>query len=537
MKSKLTLFTLTALSLVGLYACNETSSSVSTNTSNETSTSEGTSSSNTSSTDTSTSETVTDWTAEQKEVFTTHFNSYVLPFYNVGQVDVFYDETYECISVTSKTNVAYSNVAAYANFLISQNYEDVTAENEFLTGVGYELYYDVSDLEYVYVDIYMVDSLEAFNFVTEGEGVLLIDVYYYTLDTTWPGEAVSTFLTSLSLDDVSVPALEVENAAYEYLAYPDALIIYAYNGDYTTTYSEALKAASWTVSGSEAEGFLGTDANNKVDIFYMYDADYNLTAFVIGEHVAAPATSWPAEEIAAELDKAGYNCPTIPAYDGFTSTTVVPFNPEDGSIGIEGYCETSEDVNAAYDAYKAVVSAEGTGWTIAEDALGAFIAVDQYNYMLLVATYDDYLYIEVYAPESATHNLIDFAVETNIVGEKNEELTTWANDVVTMTVAKNGSQQTVGNNSYFSNPLRIYTSQLVTFTVSEGNNLLSFTIQTTGTNYAEALATSTAWTNARVVLNDTSVVVFPVDATAPVTFTAPSQVRFTSLDAFVTPVE
>lgn len=77
----------------------------------------------------------------------------------------------------------------------------------------------------------------------------------------------------------------------------------------------------------------------------------------------------------------------------------------------------------------------------------------------------------------ATSASISFASESQIVGEKNGEMTVWksSNEVLTFALEKNTSPQDVGNGSFFSGPLRTYSGQKITITATAPFTYVTFT--------------------------------------------------------------
>jgi len=121
-----------------------------------------------------------------------------------------------------------------------------------------------------------------------------------------------------------------------------------------------------------------------------------------------------------------------------------------------------------------------------------------------------------------------FADERQISGAKSDTLTTWVSGVYTLTVAKGKSTSPVGNANYFSNPLRVYTAQVITVSWPAGSaaNTITFICDVSGKT-VEGLTKATL-TNATLASSTTDHVVFaPTAGVTSITITAFAQFRLT----------
>jgi hypothetical protein len=122
----------------------------------------------------------------------------------------------------------------------------------------------------------------------------------------------------------------------------------------------------------------------------------------------------------------------------------------------------------------------------------------------------------------------DFADESSLV-TKDDNLSIWNVDPVTMAIAKNTSTTNVGNASFFSNPLRIYGGQQVTFSIEENYAIDSVVITTDGSSYASVVS-SAALTGGSVLVEG-SVVTITADGSGEDIIIVPTaQTRWLSVD-------
>ncbi|MBR0294925.1 MAG: hypothetical protein IJQ67_03340 [Bacilli bacterium] len=150
---------------------------------------------------------------------------------------------------------------------------------------------------------------------------------------------------------------------------------------------------------------------------------------------------------------------------------------EDGStyfqVGTKDY--GTPGVDAIEDAYSKVLTADG--WTIDDSSYDedGYYALKG-DVELLYFSYDEEFWLTVYAytgdvlPEPSELNpyCMDLSTEDNITGGKNANVTIWSTGLFNMTVAKGSSNIAVGNGTFFSDPLRLYDKQVVSFSWSEG---------------------------------------------------------------------
>ncbi len=108
----------------------------------------------------------------------------------------------------------------------------------------------------------------------------------------------------------------------------------------------------------------------------------------------------------------------------------------------------------------------------------------------------------------------------------------WTNDGATVMIEKGESGHDVGNGSYWSNPLRVYALQKVTFTVPTGQTIDQVVVVTNDGKTVDGLENGTFAPNATVTSASVNVTIKPNSSVASISVVVSEQVRFESLTIY-----
>ena len=306
----------------------------------------------------------------------------------------------------------------------------------------------------------------------------------------FPSDVVAEFIDFYGLS-YEVPAIESGNP-WTYEAGEDT--IYGYAIMFLDTVDEgeigvdSLEDQYLTVLGNlgievideyyDYFGYMVTDEDTG-DTFYFYTNEGYFTielygpAYYEGEKVSEV---FPVNALKNYLTLSGLetDVPSITSEYEWKYGTYE--DEEDGStyfqVGTKDY--GTPGVDAIEDAYSKVLTADG--WTIDDSSYDedGYYALKG-DVELLYFSYDEEFWLTVYAytgdvlPEPSELNpyCMDLSTEDNITGGKNANVTVWSTGLFNMTVAKGSSGTAVGNGTFFSDPLRLYDKQVVSFSWSE----------------------------------------------------------------------
>lgn len=140
---------------------------------------------------------------------------------------------------------------------------------------------------------------------------------------SWPTELINEELKSLNLQ---LPAY-TQASEYGFISYSDdsdvAFLVSVYGVDETsiTTYSNLLKAANWTLLGSDDSGYFSAiSPSSEYVISYYYNQELSV---YFDTYTEVPSLQWPALEIKDYLNNEEIE---IPSYDGIAYTTTISNN-------------------------------------------------------------------------------------------------------------------------------------------------------------------------------------------------------------------
>ncbi|NCA97185.1 MAG: hypothetical protein EOM77_03280 [Bacteroidia bacterium] len=398
------------------------------------------------------------------------------------------------------------------------------------------------------------------------DGSTLLE-YGYVTSVGWPVDYIGDFLSEYGHTEV-VPSYETSRTVYyaEYIDEYDCptldLIILG-DDDLHSAWGNVLTAASWDITTGSQDG---------TDFFYGYNSDE--TIYVQGAWFAADA-DYPAgtyfmisilEEKGGEIDDSSvYD--TLDVAEGWPSAEIVSFFADyDNDTVVPGLVVEGETRyalvtdSAFYDPYMLIVLPgdsrvdeyvdilEAADYLIEEDEeqAGYYYATEA-NEMVLVevayfeagdgfpaATFVFLTPTEVIEAPVGVDGVATFDLTNeNALITKDGTQSVWSCSPVTMTIDKNDATVEVGNGSYFSNPLRVYAKQSVTFAADEGNTISSIELTFATAAYLAIANSAAAWSNVSTLevsgTNNLVLIVTVLDPASPVTLTATAQTRLTNV--------
>lgn len=215
------------------------------------------------------------WSSEEQALLDQYIYGYNLPCFRIqGNSELFYDDEYECLSITG-AEVDSSHLAEVAEFFKQDGFTLISNYSEDLIySYTKEITYE-GETRYIFVDFYALGIVydevweeEYEDYVTEGTFWLdIYDPFYYS----WPTEIIEHLLEYLEGDAV-IPVYEAD--LYEVIEIIGIVAIYAYTDDANAAvvYTEALEKAGYTVTYYEDDGvFSADDPTKTVNIYYYYE--------------------------------------------------------------------------------------------------------------------------------------------------------------------------------------------------------------------------------------------------------------------------
>ena len=356
----------------------------------------------------------------------------------------------------------------------------------------------------------------------------------------WPQETIEDFLGDLLNSSNAIPVFETDlSFSFEVLEaetvdeniLTDWLYIGLSDDSLNEANSEDIFKASledngYTIDDSEYDvyGYFATSSDKAIYIqFFYWDGQFNI--FIIGYNdyfLVEELAAWPTDLVA---DFVNNDEIVVPAASG-ESFIVSSLS---GAISIS---VPVADGEAAVSAYESLLTSGG--WTVvdhtainagAEDSqiiitISSEMVAGQANLVILIEGY-------VIPLPAGVFDFIDEAQMT----VKGANSSTWKSGNVTMLVEKNGSEQDVGNGSFYSDPLRLYAKQKITFTAT-GQNISSIVFVTESASYASVLANA-SWTNATAVASGATVTVIATATTDTISFVLGAQTRLISAEVIL----
>lgn len=325
----------------------------------------------------------------------------------------------------------------------------------------------------VLINYAFMSGILAIN-IANGDGVQV---------NTWPGDRITSFLAEEGVTaDLPIPTFTRDTYTLDY-TYSGCLYVNMTTDGLTLETSEdvykaACVEAGYTIDASKVttEGYYAVNKTKTYAIQFAFSADYGefFIGFMSYDTYLGYSTSeaWPATNIATFV---GDKAITVPAYvEGEKVLTYKEFNDEETStfnVKIEKVATT-----AVVD-YKAALTA--AGFTVTDVTEKEISATDSTNSIVISASLDAENSILNIAITHYSAPVVDgtfnFANEAQLI-TKNETKSIWKSGEVTLTVEKGDSPSNVGNTSYFSNPLRLYSNQVITIEIPNIYKMRSVTI-------------------------------------------------------------
>lgn len=236
------------------------------------------------------------------------------------------------------------------------------------------------------------------------------------------------------------------------------------------------------------------------------------------------AASWPSELLTEYFGSEV----TIPSYTGIDSyyTTEEYWN-EYSCITI--YFDPSE-YGATVQAYEEILKASGFVettlegdkiWTDVNKIVSVDVYIDTNGYF----TIDIYKYLGEDEPIVIEDNELVFLDESLLTIKDGQE-SVWENGEYKLVVKKGTSAQNVGNNDFFSNPLRLYSGQ--TATLTWGNETVS-SIDIEVTLESKSKMENAAVTGGEVTISGNIMTITPNTGVSEITLTMSGQFRITKI--------
>ena len=323
---------------------------------------------------------------------------------------------------------------------------------------------------------------------------------------TFPYTEFNDYVAKLN---VTVPGA-YSNAEWTFGLDEDFVGEYAYattadDGTFEQIYFNVISKSNDWVSQNDEEytpeeyGYYYVHTTGAVDIQFFTDEGLFYLFVYPNVSMDDPDTpssygGFPYEELNEYVEGTGA---TIPGIDSDAEWLYMVGYDEYGPYG---YAETEDEEGIVEVLYAAAVEATGEWISLNDES----ITVEEYGYI-----YDHveanveiqffsfggtfYLYVFVFEDEEpADYSCFDFSTTAQMIQEDGNE-SAWVFEDVTMTVSKGSSATSVGNGTFFSDPLRLYLGQVVTFTW-ENDAPTSFvaTVNTTSSKSTVAAGSDTS---------------------------------------------
>lgn len=478
-----------------------------------------------------------------------------------------YDESqneYYILAEAGNEILGYDN--ALNGSLTSWPTEEISAvvegEVPSIEGVTYE-FYDLSSAGYGYLvavytrelalDTKYVDILKAKGWTAEeasdgtytainsdetislqilyDDWCLTISISLVAKPVAWPSADITSLL---GVDVPSIPEYEEYYLDKSYLSSYNILLISVDGASESTlaAYKKELESKNYVVTYVPSDTSSGIDTGNYYEatnseypqvglIYYLDDSTAMMTIQLSLNPIAA---SWPSELLANYFGSEV----TIPSYTGIDSyyTTEKYWN-EYSCITI--YFDPSE-YGATVQAYEEILKASGFVettlegdkiWTDVNKIVSVDVYIDTNGYF----TIDIYKYLGEDEPIVIEDNELVFLDESLLTIKDGQE-SVWENGEYKLVVKKGTSTQNVGNNDFFSNPLRLYSGQ--TATLTWGNETVS-SIDIEVTLESKSKMENAAVTGGEVTISGNIMTITPNTGVREITLTMSGQFRITKI--------
>ena len=409
------------------------------------------------------------WTASDEALMKQHLNNNVLPYFSVGTYTIEYDQDYDAIFIEGTTTLAITDLSVIFNTAGYDTEVDAgdPSTNKNATLDGGIMFEDYSALS---VSI----ELDAAGNFSLGAG-------YREALPSWPSAQITAYssVTGIaSIPEFEADAYMINITADQTGAYTITILCLGDDIDETseTTYAATLVAAGYEADPIYASYGMNLYANaDGYNIIFMYsDGVFMIMAYYQEPEVEDGYTTFPSGMLASFVkDVLDVDNFSIPSYTA--DTYYFEAYETEGECEIYSYYETQAEANAVEDAY--VTALQNAGWTIDdtyydEDGYYAYRAAGDIM-LCFFAWYDEtgpYFVIYVSADSNAAAeesfddavpgqtSAISFSDESSLIAKDGNE-SIWNNGAFSFVVRKGTASQTVGNGTFFSNPLRTYAGQ------------------------------------------------------------------------------
>lgn len=479
-----------------------------------------------------------------------------------------YDESqgeYYLLAEAGNEILGYDN--ALSGSLTSWPTEEISAvvESEVpsIEGVTYE-FYDLSSLGYGYFIVVYTRELAldtSYKAILEEKGwtveeeasdgiysainsdeTISLQFYYDDWSLTisislvakpvaWPSEDI---ISLLGVDVPSIPEYEEYYLDKSYLSSYNVLLISVDGASESTlaAYRSELEGKNYVVTYVPSDTSSGIDTGNYYEatnseypqvglIYYLDDSTAMMTIQLSLNPIAA---SWPSELLTEYFGSEV----TIPSYTGIDSYyTTEEYWSEYNCITI--YFDPSE-YGATVQAYEEILKASGFVettlegdkiWTDVNKIVSVDVYIDTNGYF----TIDIYKYLGEDEPIVIEDNELVFLDESLLTIKDGQE-SVWENGEYKLVVKKGTSAQNVGNNEFFSNPLRLYSGQIATLTWGS-KTVSSINIEVTLDNKSKM--ENAAVTGGEVTISGNILTITPNTGVSEITLTMSGQFRITKI--------
>ncbi len=355
----------------------------------------------------------------------------------------------------------------------------------------------------------------------------------YNKSEGWPKEVIDTYLSGREIVE-RLPDFSTTKETY-YAQYEDIFVfqqeivevaIFDTTMETTTALHDVLVAAGWSNSSNLEEKYIqffnfeqsiavmggiyaGDETFPAMTMFYV-------AGFVKTEPLEGFTTheGWPTEVINDYLTSFGVTDVIVPALEvsGETHSLLVEDDPY-----FDPYIALIVPGANRVEEYKGILAAGGFTWEADEYDPDYFYALNATENVMVEFFFGEkegdypagmYIFISALGSQSGGGEVADpsnpdsaivinLRDESNMVGERNGKKTTWQNGDLKMEVTKNTSTVNVGNldpsqpdKHYYSNPLRVYAGQLVTFTAAASIEQVHLEFDASYTNSLENIKQS-----------------------------------------------
>ena len=305
---------------------------------------------------------------------------------------------------------------------------------------------------------------------------------------------------------------------------------------YDWTIDDALAYDDELFASLDLDEDYGYIIDENLFVFVNYDSEYsaayiNIYSDAVYESSEPEVSAvWPADAINAFFGSAEIGG-LVPS---FTSEADFSYYITGEDDYVELIIYTDYATVDGEDIY--VAALEAAGWVVDDSAYDyvGYVAYDPDEQISLIFYwYDGVIYwsfMSFYHEPEPSDGVatFDLSNESSLV-TKDANLSIWNVDPATMEIAKNTSATNVGNGTFFSNPLRVYGGQQVTFSIEENYVIDTVVITADGASYA-GVVSSAALTGGTVSVEG-SVVTITADGSGEDIVIVPSaQTRWLSVD-------